>query len=119
MKWYVAKIIYRIICVEGNQTPQFDEQLRLVAAEDDLHAFQKARIIGEGNEDNFLNDNQKPVTWKFIDVSQLQELESLGDGIEISSRIYEEENADHYIKQINNRAKFLHERCLQKTFEMN
>jgi hypothetical protein len=28
-----------------------------VLAEDDLHAFQKARIIGDGEEDNFLNNS--------------------------------------------------------------
>jgi hypothetical protein len=46
MKWYLAKLVYRIICGEGAHTPQFDEQLRLVCAEDDLHAFQKARATG-------------------------------------------------------------------------
>ena len=30
MNWYLAKIVYRIICGDGNHTAQFDEQLRLV-----------------------------------------------------------------------------------------
>ncbi len=119
MKWYLAKIVYRIICAEGNHTPQFDEQLRLISAEDDMHAFQKARIIGDGEEDSFLNDHQKPVAWKFIDVSELHSLNDLIDGAEIYSRICEVEDAANYIKQIKNRANFLHGSCLQKTFQMN
>lgn len=119
MKWYLAKIVYRIICGDGNHTPQFDEQLRLIEAEDDMHAFQKARIMGDMEEDTFLNNAQKPVLWKFIDVAELHPLDNLTDGIEIHSRIAEEENATVYIKSIKDRAKYLHEACLQKTFQMN
>ena len=119
MKWYLAKIIYRIICGDGDHTPQFDEQLRLINAEDDMHAFQKARLIGEKEEDNFLNDHQKPVHWKFIDITELHPLDNLIDGAEIYSRIDEKEDALKYIRQINERAKYLHEACYQKTFEMN
>lgn len=119
MKWYLAKIVYRIICGEGNHTPQFDEQLRLVYAEDDMHAFQKARLIGDSEEDNFLNNNQKPVHWKFMDVSELHPLDDLIDGAEIYSKICEEEDGIGYVMQIKNRAKYLHETCLQKTFQMN
>jgi hypothetical protein len=119
MKWYLAKIVYRIICGDGNHTPQFDEQLRLIQAEDDMHAFQKARIMGDGQEDNFLNDDKKPVRWEFIDVSDLYQLEAFIDGLELHSRISEEESAENYIRNIKDRAKFLHETCLQKTFHMN
>jgi hypothetical protein len=119
MKWYLAKIVYRIICGDGEHTPQFDEQLRLIQAEDDMHAFQKARLIGDGEEDHFLNHHDKPVSWKFIDVSELHPLNDLIDGAEIYSRICEEENAGEYIRQVNNRSKFLHEHCLQKILHMN
>jgi hypothetical protein len=60
MKWFVAKIIYQIICGDGKHACQFDEQLRLINAEDDLHAFYKARHIGESEEDDFLNHINKP-----------------------------------------------------------
>jgi hypothetical protein len=41
MKWYVAKLVFQIICGEGNHTAQFDEQLRLVQSEDEDSAFAK------------------------------------------------------------------------------
>jgi len=119
MKWYLAKLVFRIICGEGNHTPQFDEQLRLLYAENEMHAFQKARILGDGEEDDFLNHEQKRVYWKFIDVSELHPLNELIDGTEIYSCIREEEDADQYVKITNRRANHLHERCLEKTFEMS
>lgn len=119
MKWYLAKIVFRIICGDGRHTPQFDEQLRLIEAEDDMHAFQKARIMGDGEEDSFLNNVQKPVHWEFIDVSEIHPLDNLVDGVELYSKIAEEEDAGKYISNIKDRAKYLHEICLQKTFQMN
>ncbi|MGN6267307.1 MAG: DUF4288 domain-containing protein [Ginsengibacter sp.] len=118
MKWYLAKLVFRIICGEGNHTPQFDEQLRLLCAENEMHAFQKARILGDSEEDNFLNNEQKPVHWKFIDVSEIHALNELIDGAEIYSRINEEDDADEYVTITKRRAKYLHERCLENTFEM-
>ena len=119
MNCYLAKIVYRIICGEGKHMPQFDEQLRLIYAEDDFHAFQKARIIGEKEEDKFLNDELKPVQWKFMDVTEIHALNELIDGAEIYSVITEKEVADKYIHVIKERSKYLHEACLQKTFLMN
>ena len=107
MKWYLAKLVYRIICGEGNHKPQFDEQLRLIYGEDDLHAFQKARTTGHHEEDTFLNNAQKLVHWKFIDVSELYPLNELTDGAEIYSRICEEEDAENYIKITHKRASHL------------
>ena len=107
MKWYLAKLVYRIICGEGNHKPQFDEQLRLIQAEDDLNAFQKTRIMGHQEEDIFLNNAQKLVHWKFIDVPELHPLNELTDGAELYSRICEEEDADNYIKITHKRAAHL------------
>lgn len=119
MKWYLAKLVFRIICGEGNHTPQFDEQLRLINAENEMHAFQKARILGDSEEDNFLNNEQEPVQWKFIDVSELHAFNELVDGAEIYSCIREEEDSNKYITITRRRANDLHERCLEHTFEMS
>jgi hypothetical protein len=119
MNCYLAKIVFRIICGEGKHIPQFDEQFRLIYAEDDFHAFQKARQIGEKEEDNFLNDVEKMVRWKFVDVCELRELNELIDGAEVHSVIHEYENAEAEIHIIKERSKDLHDACLQKSFLMN
>ncbi len=107
MNWYLAKIVYRIICGDGDHTPQFDEQLRLIEAEDGLHAFNKAQAMGEREQDSFLNQDRSPVQWKFINVSELHQLDNLTDGAEIYSRIKEEDDADMYIHMTNVRASHL------------
>jgi len=119
MKWYLAKLVYRILCGDGKHTPQFDEQLRLINAEDDLHAFQKARLFGHHEQDNFLNTANKPVLWKFIDVSEVHELNDLNDGVEIYSRISEEENGDIYTKLTLMRAAHLQENFAHSTLQLN
>ena len=111
--------MYRIICGDGLHTPQFDEQLRLVYAEDELHAFQKARTTGHLEEDNFLNNIKKPVHWKFIDVSELHPLNELVDGAELYSSISENDEAENYISLIKKRATFIFEKSLKSCIRLN
>ena len=109
MNWYVCKIIYRIICGDGDHTAQFDEQLRLIEANDLLHAFNKARSTGKNEEDSFLNFVNKPVRWKFVDVAEIHPLNALVDGAEIYSKISEEADGENYISFIQLRAAHLQE----------
>jgi hypothetical protein len=116
MKWYLAKIVFRIICGTGEHTPQFDEQLRLIWAEDNLEAFYKARQIGEC-ESNI--DLGPQVQWKFIDVSELHLLSELTDGAELYSRVNEEDDPDLYIRNTKKRAAHLLNLSLQSVDELN
>jgi Domain of unknown function (DUF4288) len=104
MNWYLSKIIFRIICGEGQHTPQFDEQLRLISARDENEAFRKAFDIGEREQEGFYNDDQKLVQWKFINVAELYRLSGLLDGAEMYSRIQETDDAEAYIDLANRRA---------------
>lgn len=116
MKWYLAKIVFRIICGSGEHRPQFDEQLRLIHADDNLQAFHKARLIGE-REGNI--DIGPEVKWKFIDVSELHLLSELTDGAEIYSRVNEEDNPELYIRNTKQRASHLLNVSLQSLTGLN
>ncbi len=107
MNWYLAKIVYRIICGKGEHTAQFDEQLRLIEAEDALHAFNKAQLLGDRGQDTFLNQQHALVQWKFINVSELYQLDTLVDGAELYSKIKEEDDADSFIRITNLKAAHL------------
>ncbi len=102
MNWYLSKLVFRIICGDGIHTSQFDEQLRLIKAEDELHAFQKARCIGE--RECMAASHTNNVQWKFIDVSELHLLSDFIDGAEIYSKITEEEDSAKYIRTTQKRA---------------
>lgn len=116
MNWYVTKIVYQIICGNGDHTPQFDEQIRLVTAENEASALQKACEIGFREEDVFRNNKQEMVQWKFIQVAELYSLPEPADGAEIYSRITETDNADAYIRGLSLRASALKERTLEACF---
>ena len=107
MNWYMVKIVFRIICGDGDHKAQFDEQLRLIHAGTASEALSKAAAIATDEEEVFINNNRKLVQWKFINVSELHKINALIDGAELYSRIQESENATLYIENINKRAAYL------------
>jgi hypothetical protein len=104
MNWYLAKVVFQVICGNGNHTAQFDEQLRLIEATDDQEAFYKAQQIGVQEADVFLNDRHQLVQWKFIDVCELHPLNDLINGAEMYSRITEVDNSIQYIETVHRKA---------------
>ncbi len=109
MKWYLAKIVFRIICGEGSHMAQFDEQLRLIAADDRVQAYEKAFTIGRNESDNFVNMEQQLVQWTFVDVAELYELTSMTDGAELYARIQEYDDANSYIETVRRKALVIRE----------
>ncbi len=104
MNWYLAKIIFQIICGKGEHTPQFDEQLRLISAGDEDEALQKAKSLGEREQETFLNAHGKVVKWKFIDVAELIRLSTMVDGAEVYSHIQECDAPDLYLDMVQQKA---------------
>ena len=104
MSWYLTKMIFRIICGDGNHKAQFDEQLRLICAESREEAFHKAQSLGMRSEEMFFNQRQQLVQWQFISVSEIYLLQDLLDGAELYSRVEETEDADSYMKFIHAKA---------------
>ncbi|MBC7850709.1 MAG: DUF4288 domain-containing protein [Chitinophagaceae bacterium] len=102
MNWYLTKIVFNIAA--ENNSRQFDEQLRLVAAESKEEAFLKARTIGLREEDSFYNDKMKEVKWEFINVSEIIAINKLEDGTELYSRIHETDEATSYINFVHQKA---------------
>jgi len=110
MKWYLAKIVFRIICGNGSHTAQFDEQLRLVGATNAEQAFNKAQQMGQNEQESFYNQHQQIVQWKFINVAELHLLAEMTDGAELYSSIKESEDADLYCDSVHRKAKHIKER---------
>lgn len=106
MNWFVAKIIFKISS-EGSKASQFDEHLRLIAANNFDEAFLKARILGISEEDTFLNNRKHTVKWEFINVAELCPIGELRDGSEIYSVIHETDEASRYIHDVHQRAIFM------------
>jgi hypothetical protein len=107
MKWFLAKIVFRIICGDGDHAAQFDEQLRLINAYNKQQAFDKAVELGRSEEDSFYNIHRQPVHWEFVNVSELYHMEELLDGAEIYSKIKEVPDGMDYSELVHNKAKLI------------
>ena len=104
MNWYIAKIIFTINAQNTEHKPQFDEQLRLIEAKCIEEAFLKARVIGITEEDSFINDKNNLVKWEFVNIADITPLNKLEDGIELTSRLYEMEEAHEHIHYVHQKA---------------
>lgn len=93
---------------------EFDEQLRLIHAEDDLHAFQKARLIGEKEGEIQVQCAGSLMCWKFVDVCEIHKMEKMVDGAEMYSQIRVQENADAYIRDTQRRALHLFDHAVNR-----
>lgn len=107
MNWYISKIVFKISAENTQHKPQFDEQLRLIAADSEEQAFLKARSIGISEEDSFLNDKKNRVRWEFINVAEIVPLHNLEDGMEIYSHIHETDEAKSYIHCVHQKAIYI------------
>ena len=118
MNWFLAKIIFRIVCGNGEHTAQFDKQLRLIKADDENEAFDKARSIGEKEQVSFLNQQEKLVQWQFVNVCELYKLSALIDGAELYSRVQEVDDADKYIGIVNKKAAHIQEKITHQILHL-
>lgn len=106
MNWFLVKLTYRFTCGSGKHAAQFNEQTRLINADDVLHAFHKARLIGERETTEITKANFL-IRWTFLDVTDITPLEGNVDGIELCSCIKEDANADAYIRNTTQKANAL------------
>lgn len=104
MKYFIAKLIFNINIDNGVNQAQFDEQTRLIQASDIEGAFLKARVIGNQEEETFVNANNEMVHWKFIDVMAVYALSDMKDGEQIYSSTHEKEDANNFIKFVKEKS---------------
>jgi len=104
MNLYIVKIVYRIVCGDGDHTAQFDVQLRLIYAFSEEQAFYKARHHAKKEEDFFYNVKDEIVQWQLINVSDLYKIEKIADGVQLYSHIEEHDDGKAYVDVVNKRA---------------
>ena len=80
MRSFTAQIIYSIEC-EGLFTDQYEEQWRLVYAEDEHSALTAARTAGKNEEATFIDRHGRTICWKMLAVKDLQPIELTHGGL--------------------------------------
>jgi len=97
MKWYIAKLVFQVISGDGLQAPQFDEQWRLIKADEIIWAHEKARVLGWLEQGRFDAEHRRKVEWRFIEVAEIQQITTMEDGVELYSTTEEPLDANAYV----------------------
>ena len=68
---FTAQIIYRIEC-EGLSTDQYEEQWRLIYADNENTALDEARKAAKNEESTFIDRHGRTICWRLLAVKDLQ-----------------------------------------------
>jgi len=105
LNWYLVKLVFQVQIGAGAHTPQFDEQWRLIKADEVAWAEEKATVLGRMEECNFLSERKEKVDWKFIGVSDIHKIGPFEDGAQLFSATEEPTDASEYIRHIKTTAR--------------
>ncbi|MBA3873805.1 MAG: DUF4288 domain-containing protein [Anaerolineae bacterium] len=89
--WYIATLVIAIKVedVGDDVDPTCEEQIRAIRAPNAEAAYEKALQIGKSEETAYLNMYGQTVTWTFVGLDDLDELDNrMHDGVEIRSRLF-------------------------------
>lgn len=104
MNWYIAKLIFNININNGENQSQFDEQLRLISANDSNEAYYKAQLIGNIENEIIETENKNNINWQFIDIAEIVLLTEIKDGMELYSNTRLSNEPKDYIQFVKLRA---------------
>ena len=80
MRSFTAQIIYRIEC-EGLPTDQYEEQWRLVYADNEEDALVIAREMGKNEDATFIDRHGRTMCWRMLAIKDLQPVELTNGGL--------------------------------------
>jgi Domain of unknown function (DUF4288) len=105
MKTYIAKLIFNINIDQGHNRSKFDEQVRLIKANNMPEAIEKAKNIGEAEESSFISPQQHLIKWEFISIIDIYEIEAMNEGQQLYSYSIYKKDAGHFIQYVKEKYK--------------
>jgi hypothetical protein len=99
MNWYAAKIIFQIVN-NSKEYAQFDEQIRLINAINIELALEIANQTGLMSQEEIISKDGTLLQWKFIAVTEVQDIGDLVSGKEIHYAINEPEEVSLYVQRV-------------------
>ena len=87
--WYIATLVIASKVEDGLEVQTCEEQIRAIRAPNAEAAYEKALAIGKSEETTYQNMYGQTVTWEFVGLDDLDELDNtMHDGVEIRSRLF-------------------------------
>jgi hypothetical protein len=80
--WFIAKLVYQIVCGDGKHRPQFEEQWRLINATDAAEVKTKVNSMVQGETASDAA-SLLPVHWQFVSMVEVIPLNRMADGAEL------------------------------------
>src|SRR5260221_8327196 len=91
--WHIATLVVASKVEDGDDVQTCDEQIRAIRAPNAEIAYEKALQIGKREEHSYQNMYGQTVTWAFVGLDDLDELDNtMHDGVEIRSRLFGHRN---------------------------
>jgi hypothetical protein len=105
-KWFVTTIILKCEIAGEPSIPNewiCTQQIYMLHAENRDSAYERALMIGRLQEAIYLNDNGQQVSWIFVGLENLEELDNkiIKDGIEIWGRVFHTSDPDSLVVDKN------------------
>lgn len=107
MKKYLIKLVFYIQRNSLESEQEFEEQFWCISAESCNQALQKAQMIGEKEEGGVEAPNPSKLFWKFIDVSEVIELEDRTAPKLLFTTTAKTKCEENYIRFVQTKAGFL------------
>ena len=98
--WFIVKLVFEIEHQNTEAQTQFDEQWRLIMAEDSLEAHEKAVLIGSAESETITKLDGSILDWKFLSVTDILPFSAESDGSEIFSRVETSDNPKNYLRSV-------------------
>ena len=117
--WYASRLIVKRTV--GNQISDFvyDEQVRLIDANNVEEAYAKAMKLGQEEECEYLNSEEQKVKWTFEGLFDLDYINSLNDGAEITSKRFIAQSSDDLIVSKDQLPIFFKDNNKEETTQQN
>ncbi len=97
--WYIATLVMASKVEDNSEDPTCEEQIRVIRAPNAEMAYEKALKIGKAEEHSYKNMYEQTVTWEFIGLDDLDELDNtMHDGVEIRSRLFGHRNPSSLVR---------------------
>jgi hypothetical protein len=89
--WFSARLAFESEVSDGDDSPPLcEENIKLVEAENEDEARQKAFVIGQNDQIEYANSDGATVRWRFVRVVEIPNLceSELYDGVEVYPRLF-------------------------------
>jgi hypothetical protein len=105
-KWFVTTIILKCEIAGEPSIPNewiCTQQIYMLRAENRDSAYERALMISKSQEAIYLNDNGQQVSWTFVGLENLEELDNatIKDGTEIWGRVFRTNDPDSLVVDKN------------------